>query len=193
MNILSISSERHCLDLERCLIGMTRNCTCGMLNQTPMRINTICCSSLEWNLLAQFFHSLLQRDRSPYAMQSSWIINHVFVKSRNNLTCDFVVDRPHRTYHTSKSRELHCRGEMDRLIRAPLISYRSVFALQWFLVYPRPRPAFSPKCLTGVTSNFVRICPSPKGMLLAFSRTVITHVPRVIWMKSGGLTVINSI
>src|SRR6267154_5594852 len=82
------------------------------------------------DFLPQCLHSLVQCYCSARAVQSPGSIDQVVIKSRSNLGCNVIINRPHRIYHTAKSRELHRRSQMDRLIRTRLIADGGVASRQ---------------------------------------------------------------
>jgi hypothetical protein len=74
-----------------------------------MWVNPICCSN------GIFLRNVLTALWNARTVQSPWIINQVYIEKRTDPAC-IIVDKPHGSDHTAKSRELHHRSEMNGAI-----------------------------------------------------------------------------
>ena len=67
-------------------------------------------------------HRHVQRERCAGMIQTTGLVHHVLIESRRDLVRLTIVHRPHRSNHRTEANKLHCRREMDHLIRTLFVS-----------------------------------------------------------------------
>ena len=77
---------------------------------------------IEWYI--HKFHRRVQRERGAGMIQTTRLVHHMLIESRRNLCRLTVVHRPHCPDHRTEASKLHCRCEMDYLVRTFFISER---------------------------------------------------------------------
>ena len=68
------------------------------------------------------FHRLVQRKRCAGMIQTTRLVHHMLIESRRDLLRRTIVHRLHRSNHRTEPSELHCRREMDHLVRTLFIT-----------------------------------------------------------------------
>ena len=67
-------------------------------------------------------HRFVQRQRRPGMIQPTTRVHHIPVKCRRDLSHLAIIHYPHCPYHRSESEDLHCRCEVDHLVRTLFVS-----------------------------------------------------------------------